>query len=711
MKKALALLLSLAMVMGMAACGNQKESTPAETEQPASTAAPTTVAPSTEAPTTEAPTTEAPTTEEVDIFAKGEGVMTYEEFMNTPLMEPVVIEAFVQGKQAYYAAKGTANVYLADPDGGYYCYGLTLTQEQFDKLEVGTKVKVSGEKAEYAGEIEVGNGVLEEIEEGSYAATVMDVTNTIVDLEELARFMNLPVAFQTLVVVAQDNGEAISKKDSDSDPDIYFTAANANGSVDFCVESYLTGPDTDAYKAAEGLKPGDLVTVEGFLYWYNGANPHVTSIEVVANINEKSEGVMTYAEFMAAEMMEPVVIEAYVQNKQAYYEAKQTASLYLADADGAYFCYDCSMTKDQYDELEPGAKVKISGEKAEYSGEIEVGAGKVEAIEADDYVAPAKNVTALVGDQEALAAKMNQKVVFKAMVVTEISKKESDSDPDIYFTAGNENGSISFCVESYLTGKDTEAYMAGEALKVGDIVDVEGFLYWYNGANPHVTAISLTGNVNDKSEGVMSYEEFAAAEKMAEVTIEAYVQGKQSYYAGNESATLYLADADGGYFCYNCKMTQEQYDALEIGTKVRISGEKDIYNGEQEVGDGGKLEEILDGNYVAAPVVISEELLKEEEIYALLNRKVIFKNFEIQPQQSGEAIERKTSDSDPDIYFRASDRTGTVDFCVESYLTGADTDVYKAVEELKVGDKVDITCFLYWYNAANPHVIGIEKAE
>ena len=62
MKKALALLLSLAMVMGMAACGNQKESTPATTE-PVSTAAPTTVAPSTEAPTTEAPTTEAPTTE------------------------------------------------------------------------------------------------------------------------------------------------------------------------------------------------------------------------------------------------------------------------------------------------------------------------------------------------------------------------------------------------------------------------------------------------------------------------------------------------------------------------------------------------------------------------------------------------------------------------------------------------------------------------
>ena len=46
------------------------------------------------------------------------------------------------------------------------------------------------------------------------------------------------------------------------------------------------------------------------------------------------------------------------------------------------------------------------------------------------------------------------------------------------------------------------------------------------------------------------------------------------------------------------------------------------------------------------------------------------------------------------------------DFCVEFYLTGKDTDVYKAVEGFKVGDKVDIECFLYYYNGVNPHVVG-----
>ena len=46
-----------------------------------------------------------------------------------------------------------------------------------------------------------------------------------------------------------------------------------------------------------------------------------------------------------------------------------------------------------------------------------------------------------------------------------------------------------FTVESYLCGKDSEVYKAVKALKVGDKIDMEGFLYWYNGANPHITSV------------------------------------------------------------------------------------------------------------------------------------------------------------------------------------------------------------------------------
>ncbi len=55
MKKTLALILTLAMVLSMAACGAKQESTPAPTEPPKTTEAPTTEAPTTEAPTEPAP--------------------------------------------------------------------------------------------------------------------------------------------------------------------------------------------------------------------------------------------------------------------------------------------------------------------------------------------------------------------------------------------------------------------------------------------------------------------------------------------------------------------------------------------------------------------------------------------------------------------------------------------------------------------------------
>lgn len=64
MKKILAIVLALAMVLTItAACGKKEEPTEAPTTAAPTTEAPTTAAPTTPAPTTEAPTTPAPTTE------------------------------------------------------------------------------------------------------------------------------------------------------------------------------------------------------------------------------------------------------------------------------------------------------------------------------------------------------------------------------------------------------------------------------------------------------------------------------------------------------------------------------------------------------------------------------------------------------------------------------------------------------------------------
>ena len=64
-----------------------------------------------------------------------------------------------------------------------------------------------------------------------------------------------------------------------------------------------------------------------------------------------------------------------------------------------------------------------------------------------------------------------------------------------------------------------------------------------------------------------------------------------------------------------------------------------------------------------------------------------------------------------DIYFVASVNGVSQTFVVESYLRGKDTDLYKAVEALKVGDKIDIEAFIYWYEGAQPHVVGVTASK
>ena len=50
-----------------------------------------------------------------------------------------------------------------------------------------------------------------------------------------------------------------------------------------------------------------------------------------------------------------------------------------------------------------------------------------------------------------------------------------------------------FLVESYLCDSSTDVYKAVEALKIGQTIDCEGFLYWYEGVNPHITSVTVTG--------------------------------------------------------------------------------------------------------------------------------------------------------------------------------------------------------------------------
>ena len=47
-----------------------------------------------------------------------------------------------------------------------------------------------------------------------------------------------------------------------------------------CDAEGVYGADTDVYEAVRNLQIGDTIDMEGFLYWYEGANPHITSVTV-----------------------------------------------------------------------------------------------------------------------------------------------------------------------------------------------------------------------------------------------------------------------------------------------------------------------------------------------------------------------------------------------------------------------------------------------
>ncbi len=209
----------------------------------------------------------------------------------------------------------------------------------------------------------------------------------------------------------------------------------------------------------------------------------------------KGEGVMTYAEYAAAELDTQVVVETSVQGKQSWWEDK--ATLYTQDKDGGYFIYDCACPQDVYDKLVTGQKIKVTGYKSEWSGEVEIVDATLE-IEEGSYIAEPFDATGELAS-ESLIDRQNTKVAFKGLTVEDAgdgaaflykwdgSGQEGD---DLYFNVSLDGTTYTFTVESYLCDMNTDVYKAVQALQIGDKIDVEGFLYWYEGVQPHVTAVS-----------------------------------------------------------------------------------------------------------------------------------------------------------------------------------------------------------------------------
>ena len=212
-----------------------------------------------------------------------------------------------------------------------------------------------------------------------------------------------------------------------------------------------------------------------------------------------AEGVMTYADFVAAELDAEITVETYIQAKQGWWENNGVgvATFYTQNEEGAYFLYNMPCSQEEFELLTVGTKIRVTGYKAEWAGEVELVDATYEIIEGE-YIAEALDVTALLGTEE-LINYQNQFVAFKGMTVEDAGNGAAfmynwdgsgQDGNDLYFNVSVNGATYTFTVESYLCGAGTEVYEAVKALKIGDVIDMEGFLYWYEGVNPHITAVA-----------------------------------------------------------------------------------------------------------------------------------------------------------------------------------------------------------------------------
>ena len=243
MKKFFAILLALAMIFALAACGGEQAE---------------------------------PEPEEPDLNAKSEGVMTFTEYAEAQTGAEVTVEAYVQAAQSWW--DNQISVYAQDLSGGYFVENMACTEEDAAKLLPGTLIRVTGVKSEEDGEIKITGGSFEPVEvDYGYIAEPIDVT-AVLDTEDMLRYQNTYVAFKDMEVVS----EAVYEWDNSGEDgdDLYFQVGKGDQVYTFMVESYLTGAGTDVYEAVKKLKTGDTVDLKGFCFWFGDLTPHITGVTV-----------------------------------------------------------------------------------------------------------------------------------------------------------------------------------------------------------------------------------------------------------------------------------------------------------------------------------------------------------------------------------------------------------------------------------------------
>ena len=218
---------------------------------------------------------------------------------------------------------------------------------------------------------------------------------------------------------------------------------------------------------------------------------------------EDVAGTTDYDEYVEAELGAYVAVDTFVQGKQSWWsdDGVGKCTIYTQNYGGGFFLYEVELTKEEYDALEVGTHIMVYGFKSAWDGEVEIIDAEIRVLNDYTWIAEPQDVTDLLGTAE-IENYRDSKVSFSNMTVVASNDDGAaflykwngagKAGDDIYFKASVNGEVYTFVIESYLTADGTAVYEAAEALKVGDVINMEAFLYWYStDAQPHVYSITV----------------------------------------------------------------------------------------------------------------------------------------------------------------------------------------------------------------------------
>jgi len=211
---------------------------------------------------------------------------------------------------------------------------------------------------------------------------------------------------------------------------------------------------------------------------------------------------------------------------------------------------------------------------------------------------------------------------------------------------------------------------------------------------------------------LMSHSDFLAAEEDSPVTVECFVQAKDAWNDG--LCSLYAQDEEGAYYLPRLRCSQSEYEKLEIGRKIRVKGYKGHWNDSVEIAEASF--QLLDGKRIAEARDVTA-MIGTDELSLHQNEKVCFRGMTIEAMPDGTSVwyygwdNSAPAGEETERYFRASCGGTVCDFTVKPALCPNAEEVLQTLQRLQVGDRVDLTGFLRFYNGALPRITEIAPAD